>query len=105
MLPPAVEHGQSVLEEPLMAALRAAAEVLGHPLPRTSLTPWNVEVEPYHQSGSDGQWKRYTFSLFRLTTAELPKPLTGHTAIWLDPKTIGDIDPISPTARMILAKL
>jgi len=104
-LPPAVEHGQPTTESAEMAGMRAASEVLGHPLLKGSLREMPLELEPYHQSGSDGQWKRYTFTVFTTTTEELPKPLPGHTAIWIDPKAIEQVDPISPTARLILKNM
>jgi hypothetical protein len=89
-------------ETPDEAAARATAEVLGRPLDPSALTKLPEEVPPWNQSGRDGQWKRYTVHLFGLNTKMDPKPLPGHTALWLTRKELETLEPVSPTVRSIL---
>ncbi|WP_020472181.1 hypothetical protein [Zavarzinella formosa] len=86
------------------AALRAAVEVLGHPLPKGH-RPKHVEVHvpPYQQSGRDGSWKRYSVQVFVLRApAGKACPLDGHSAVWLPRNGLADLAPISPTVNPIL---
>jgi hypothetical protein len=89
-------------ETPLEAAARAVAEVLGRPVDPNALTKLPYEVPPWNQSGRDGQWKRYTVHLLGLNAKVDPKPLPGHTAIWLTRQELETLEPISPTVRTIL---
>jgi hypothetical protein len=101
-LPATVPGGTVTVETSLGAALRAAAEILGRPLPPASLKPLPVEMPPYNQSGRDGKWRRYSFHLFGLTIKFAPGPVSGHSAVWLTRAELETAEPISPTVRKIL---
>lgn len=105
VVPAVVPDGPSTQESPLTAATRAAVEVLGRPMDPKTLQALACEVPPYNQSGRDGQWKRYTVHLFRLTAKTQPNPLPGHVAVWLTRAELETLEPISPTVRKILAVL
>src|ERR1019366_5628019 len=79
----AMADGPMTKETPHVAASRAAAEVLGVPIDPSALAPLPQDVPPWHQSGRDGEWKRYTVYLFGLTTRAKPEPMPGHTVVWL----------------------
>jgi hypothetical protein len=104
---PAIRAGDaSVREEPLDAAIRAAVEVLGRPLPPDGLPrPLRIEVGPYQQSDRDGAWKRYTFHVFALPVTEGVEPMEGHAAAWLTPGKFQTHRPVSPTAVHILSRI
>lgn len=101
-LPPAAPGAAPVAESTTHAAARAAAEVFGRPIAPAALVRLDVEVPPYHQSGRDGEWKRYRYHLFASRCGAEPQPLPGHTAVWLTPAEFADLEPISPIARHIL---
>ena len=105
-LPSKIPDGEGQRESALDAAVRAAVEMIGVPLAPDRL-PKAIEADigPYQQSGRDGQWKRYEFHLFGMKLTEEPKPLHGHTAIWLKPEEIRTHQPISPTTLMLLERL
>lgn len=90
-------------ESPLAAAVRAAAEVLGRPILPATLRPLPGDVPPFARSGRDGAWKRYRFHLFVRAVDFPPAPLPGHAAVWLTPAEVATHDPVTPTARHLLA--
>lgn len=103
VLPPSHEKEQEQRETPLQAAMRAAVEVLGRPLlPHELPTPLLRDIPPFNRSGRDGQWKRYTYLPFEMKTELEPRPLPGHTAVWLSLEEFQTAEPISPTARAVL---
>lgn len=104
-LPPEVEGGPTAPESVLAAAVRAAAEVLGRPLPPGALREIAAEVPPYSRSLRDGKWKRYAFHLFTVTVNGTAHPLPGHVAVWLTPSEVEGLEPISPTVGTILRAL
>ncbi len=102
-VPAAVPQGASAPEPADRAAVRAASEVLGRPIaPADRPVRLNHDVPPYHQSGNDGEWKRYHYHLFALKAAFTPQPLPGHVAVWLTPDELASHEPVSPTARHVL---
>jgi len=84
------------------AAARAVAELFGRPISTSSITPTNETLAPWLQSGRDGVWKRYTYSLFRMTTNDQPNPLPGHHAVWVKPKDLETLVPIASSLVVIL---
>jgi hypothetical protein len=89
--------------EAARAAVRAAAEVLGRPLPPTGLpVPLEFDVPVYQTSGRDGVMKRYRYRPFALRVTAAPQPLPGHIAIWLTPAELETHEPVSPTVRHVL---
>jgi len=105
VLPPATEHGQPLTETPEVAASRAAAEMVGRPLDPATLTRVDAAIDPYNQSGRDGQWKRYTYTVFVLTLTDEPKPLPGHVAVWVTKSELKVLQPLSPTVARVLSAL
>ncbi len=102
-LPGDTPEAPPVRETPVQAAVRAAVEVLGAPLPPTGRpVPLDFHVPPYQRSGSDGVWKRYSYHLFKLTAAAAPQPLPGHVALWLSRAELETHEPVSPTVGLIL---
>jgi hypothetical protein len=105
-LPATVPNGEGGREAPMDAAVRAAVEVLGAPLSVDRFPkPVETDIPPYQQSSRDGQWKRYKFHLFSMKIAFDPRPLPGHTAVWLKPEELKTHQPISPTMTAILGAL
>lgn len=104
-LPAEVEGGPTAPESPLAAAVRAAAEVLGRPLPPGALREVAAEVSPYSRSLRDGKWKRYDFRVFTATVNGTAHPLPGHVAVWLTPADVEGLEPISPTVGTVLRAL
>ncbi|HZZ79844.1 MAG TPA: hypothetical protein VFE62_15100 [Gemmataceae bacterium] len=104
-VPAKTPNGAASRETALVAACRAAAEVLGRPVASSSLAPLALEVPPYKQSGRDGVWKRYACRLFLLKVTAAPRPLAGHIALWLTRAELESLEPISPTVRAILEVL
>lgn len=100
-LPGAAPGAAGTPEPPSRAAARAAAEVLGRPLPPGVMTRLNVDIPPYQRSGRDGTWKRYSYEIYALKAAD-PHPLPGHAAVWLTPGELQEGEPVSPTVRHIL---
>ena len=95
-------------EAPQQAAVRAAAEALGKPLPPGQ---WpqrlEVDVEPYQQSDRDGLWKRYTFHVFWLPldgplADAQPRPWDNAAFVWVSAEEIQSWEPVSLTARHVL---
>ena len=91
-------------EAPEAAALRAAVEVLGRPLPTNNRPkPVAADIPPYQQSFRDGVWKRYAVRLFTLRApVGAPCPVAGHSAVWLPRHGLADLAPISPTVGLIM---
>lgn len=82
-------------------AVRAAAEVLGRPLPPGGQpTRLADEIPPWNQSDRNGKWKRYTYVVFALQT-----PTAMAEGVWLTPAEFADHEPVSPTARTILERV
>lgn len=94
------------LEAADSTAVRVVAETLGRPLGENE-RPERVklDLQPYRQSDRDGQWKRYTHSVFVLRTQEEPRPVDGAAWIWLDPKDAPKLSPVSPTLQDIVSHL
>ncbi|QDU18938.1 NUDIX domain-containing protein [Urbifossiella limnaea] len=103
VLPPASPGAAPTAESPARAAARAAAEVFGRPVDAAALVKLHAEVPPYQQSGRDGEWKRYRYHLFASRVGAEPRPLPGHVAVWLTPAEFTDHEPVSETARHVLA--
>lgn len=101
---PAAAPGSPTTPEPAEhAAVRAAVDVLGRPLPPTGRPArLSHDVPPWHQSGRDGEWKRYRYHLFALKAAGTPHPRPGHVAVWLTPAELESHEPVSPTVRHVL---
>jgi hypothetical protein len=89
-------------ESALTSAARAAAELFGRPINPSSITPLNKTLEPWLQSGRDGVWRRYTYTLFSMQTNEQPNPLPGHHAVWVKPKDLDTLVPIASSLVEIL---
>jgi hypothetical protein len=87
------------------AAVRAAAEYLGRTL--TSRPRPLVTLAEFQQSDRDGQWKRYHLRAFKLAVDPDTRPSPAVVAEWLtaDDFTDEKRQPISPTARHIIAEL
>ncbi len=102
--PGILPHDEPTAEPAAEAALRAAVQVLGRPLDAGHRPqPVNVSVDPYHQSGRDGVWKRYAVKVFALRApVGSPCPLPGHAAVWLPRHRLADLAPVSPTVGPIL---
>ncbi len=101
--------GMSPRESPEEAALRAAAESVGRPLPPNGL-PRRVELDlPPHQinrSGRDDQTKRYTYHVFSLPVSDptLRHALGRHT-VWLKRDDFLTHHPVSLSAVFIWERL
>lgn len=95
-----------VPESPSTAALRAAAEVLGRPLPPDQRpTPLPFDLEPYQFSGRDGELKRYTFHPHILRLPGMDVSPYAPIIAWLTRDELADHEPISPTVRLIVDRL
>ena len=105
-LPAKVPNGEGSREMPMDAAVRAAVEVLGAPLSIDRFPkPVETDIPPYQQSGRDGQWKRYKFHLYSMKIAFDPKPLPGHSAVFMKPEEFATHQPLSPTMTVIVKAL
>lgn len=89
-------------EDWINAGARAAAEYLGRTL--TALEELPVEVPPYQQSDRTGEWKHYSFRVFRCPFEASDRIRPDAVIEWLTRDQFLDEErrPISPTARHIL---
>ncbi len=88
-------------EEWSVTAARAAAEALGATVPSNGLTELGV-VPSFSRSNADGNWKDYTFHVFKLDVPEGAHFAPGVMAEWLTLADCRDREPISPTVRDLL---
>jgi len=99
---PRLPGGPTERETPLAAAVRAAAEVIGRPIDPAGLMESDAVVPPWHQSGRDGKWKRYDYTVFAFRFSGDPRPVPGHMAVRLTRSEIDTLAPISPTVGLVL---
>ena len=95
------------IEDWLAAATRAAAEALGRTLGAGRISGPVLRLDGYTQSDSDGLLKEYHFQVFHIPVDATVELLGGAATEWLLPAQFADPDrvPISPTARLLVAKL
>ncbi len=86
-------------------AVRAAAEVLGKTLEPTVLRRLMPEERQYGQSDSDGTWKLYRLNIYGLSLVEDIGLPVRVAAEWLTPEQFAAREPVSNTARYVLAEL
>ena len=87
------------------AAARVAAEVLGRSfLPDEFPSPL-LEIKDFEQSDVDGIWKLYTIHVFTLKLSEGVCFAPGLVAEWRTPKELETREPVTHTARFILARM
>jgi hypothetical protein len=100
--------GGPIREEPLEAAVRAAAIALGRPLAPTSFPqPLPVVLPPHYQlSGRTQRTNRYTYHPFagRVTDAPYPHALGWHT-LWMKRRDFLTDRPVSPSAAFVIQHL
>ena len=94
-------------EDWLAAATRAAAEALGRTLSAGRINGPVLRLNGYTQSDSDGLLKEYHFRVFHIPVDATVELLGGAVTEWLLTAQFADPDrvPISPTARLLVAKL
>ena len=87
------------------AAVRSAAEWLGRTIV-DPVVPLMICGE-FLQGERDGQWKRYNVWVYKLAVADDVCPRQGAITEWLKADDFLDDkrDPISPTARHVIAEL
>jgi hypothetical protein len=94
------------VESALDAAVRAAAKVLGRPLPPSHFPqPVALEVPPhtYLHSGRDQQTKRYTYRIFAMRVSEAtPRHALGWHTLWMKRDAFLTHRPVSATAEYVM---
>ena len=92
-------------EDLVLSATRAAAEALGKTLPANSPPQLLLKEIDYRQSDSEGVWKVYLLNIFGLRVPSGAVLTPDTTVEWLSPHDFAAREPISPTARYVIACL
>ena len=87
------------------AAARVAGEVLGRTFLPHEFPQALCEIKDYEQSDAEGVWKLYTIQVFGLKLPEGPLLAPGVVGEWLPVAEFKTREPITRTARFILARL
>ena len=87
------------------AAARVAAEVLGRSFQPDEFPTPLLEIKNFEQSDVDGIWKLYTIHVFTLKLSEGVCFAPGLVAEWRTPKELDTREPVTRTARFILARM
>ncbi|HEY9174001.1 MAG TPA: hypothetical protein VI136_17105 [Verrucomicrobiae bacterium] len=87
------------------AAARVAAEVLGRSFQPDEFPSPLIEIKDFEQSDADGIWKLYTIHVFMLKLSEGVRFAHGMVAEWRTPKELETREPVTHTARFILARM
>ena len=87
------------------SAARVAAEVLGRSFGPGELPRLLCEIKDYEQSDADGVWKLYTIQVFGLKVAGDVRLAPGVSVEWLGSEDFQTREPMTRTARFILARL
>jgi len=86
-------------------AARVAGEVLGRTFRPDEFPQPLCEIKDYEQSDADGVWKLYTIQVFGLKLPQGAKFAPGVAGEWLPAAELKTREPITRTARFILARL
>lgn len=92
-------------EEPLSAATRAAAEVVGRTLVRTELPNPLFLTSKGDLSPARLRWNMYYLHIFALDLSQETTLAGSANVEWLTPAEFDSHEPVSPTARFILDSL
>ena len=92
-------------EDIVISAVRAGAEVLGTTFDHALLPKLLLREAHFHQSDSEGKWKRYDLHIFGLQVSAKTRFAPCTFVEWLTPADFAAREPVSGTARFVIALL
>jgi len=102
---PSSKEGGERVEDWEDAAIRAATEWTG--CTSKNAPEFLLDLAEFQQSDRDAKWKRYHLEVFKVAVGDDLEIPSGRVTEWLEADDIVDEErnPISPTARHIVAEL
>ncbi len=95
----------TIKEDAEVTAIRATVEALGHPLAKHQIPKRHAvhTLDPFNQSGRDGEWKCYHIEVFHLELdpSDIPRPIGGAPLAWMTLEQMEALEPVSDTALYI----